>query len=157
MTGDVPAPGRPDDAGTPGRAQRWLVAGALVLLLVPGLIGIEMWPLTAWKLFSFARTDRQTTWEVEAVDAGGRPRPVSLDGLPLGYQLAGWHLAQLPGAEYLRRDEVCRTLLEAVAAEHPGVTNLNLTRNDRQLVPHGDDWAVNSVREVLHSCRAEPA
>lgn len=156
MTGDVPA-GRPHDAGAPGKAQRLLVAGALVLLLVPGLVGIDLWPLTAWKLFSLARTDRQTTWEVEAVDAGGRTTPVSLDGLPLGYQLAGWHLAQLPGADYTRRDAVCRTLLAAVAAEHPGVTDLYLARYDRQLVPNGGEWAVYSVRQILHSCGAEPA
>ena len=42
-----------DERG-PTRLQRRVVVIALVLLFLPGLIGFDAWPLTAWRLFSLA-------------------------------------------------------------------------------------------------------
>src|SRR3546814_19860999 len=82
----------------PGRGPRALVVGALVLLLVPGVIGFDAWPLTAWRLFSLARDDDQTRWVLEAEISDGAARVVSLEELPLRYRNAEWQMAELPDA-----------------------------------------------------------
>src|SRR3546814_14523051 len=80
----------------PGRGPRALVVGALVLLLVPGVIGFDAWPLTAWRLFSLARDDDQTRWVLEAAISDGDARVVSLPALPPRYRNAEWPMAELP-------------------------------------------------------------
>jgi hypothetical protein len=145
-----------EDRG-PSRGVRRLVALALVLLLVPGLIGFEAWPLTAWRLFSLARTDRQTRWVLDAVDADGEAQRVSLEQLPLRYRHAEWPMAELPGASEERRDEVCDALLAAVVDAVPATVELRIVR-DRQRLEDGDDgWVVRSEPEVVHTCAIEVA
>jgi hypothetical protein len=126
--------------------------GALFLLLVPGIIGIDFWPLTAWRLFSQARTDLQTNWEIDAVDVRGRASTLDLDRLPFGYQLAEWTLAELETSTNPRRNEVCAALLEAAAKERPGTALLNIVRNDRWLVRRDAEWVFESDRLLFHSC-----
>lgn len=147
-----PAAEAPPDEIVPGRAQRRLVMGALFFLLVPGIIGIDFWPLTAWRLFSLARTDVQTNWEIDAVDADGRATQVELGDLPPPYRLAEWPLAELETSSSLRRDAVCAALLEAAAKVRPGTAGLNIVRNDRWLVRRYGDWVVEPDRLVFHSC-----
>jgi hypothetical protein len=147
-----PNPAAPTDQIVPGRAQRRLVVTALFFLLVPGIIGIDFWPLTAWRLFSQARTDLQTNWEIKAVDARGRSTNVDLDQLPLGYQLAEWSLAELETSAYSRSEAVCTALLEAVAEERPGTVQLDIVRNDRWLVRRDRDWVVDYDPLLFHSC-----
>ncbi len=147
-----PAATAPPDQIVPGRAQRRLVVTALFLLLVPGVIGIDFWPLTAWRLFSQARTDVQTNWEINAVDARGRSTNVDLDKLPVGYQLAEWSMAELETSSYSRSDAVCTALLEAAAEERPGTVQLDIVRNDRWLVRRDGDWVVEYDPLLFHSC-----
>src|SRR3546814_20153686 len=80
----------------PGRGPRALVVGALLLLLVPGVIGFDAWPLTAWRLFSLARDDDQTRWVLEAEISDGDARVVRLEALPLRYRTAEWQMAEQP-------------------------------------------------------------
>jgi hypothetical protein len=143
--------------GGPSRGARRLVAVALVLLLVPGLIGFEAWPLTAWRLFSLARTDRQTRWVLDAVDADGQPQRVSLEQLPLRHRHAEWPMAELPGASDTRRDEVCQALLEAVVDAVPSTVELRIVRDRQRLEEGADGWVVRSEPEIVHTCAIEGA
>jgi len=70
------APGDVEPDAVP-RSARGLVGALFVLLLVPGLVGFDLWPLTGWRLFSLARDDTQTLWVLEAVDGDGSSRLVS--------------------------------------------------------------------------------
>ena len=92
------APAATADADRAPRGARVLVAALLVLLLVPGVVGFDLWPLTGWRLFSLSRDADQTRWVLEAVDATGDRRVVSLEELPLRYRHAEWPMAELPGA-----------------------------------------------------------
>lgn len=142
----------PDNQVVPGRAQRRLVVTALVLLLVPGIIGFDLWPLTAWRLFSLARTDLEPTWEIEAVDPQGGVTEIGLDTLPIGYQLAEWHMAELDNAPDSRRDDVCAAFLQIVSDDRPGTAQVNIVRNDRRLVRRNGSWIVDPERRLFHSC-----
>ncbi|MGH9117709.1 MAG: hypothetical protein ACRD0A_07470 [Acidimicrobiales bacterium] len=133
---------------------RWFVGAVLALLLVPGLIGFEAWPLTAWRLFSLARGDSQVRWEIEAVDDTGGVRPVDLDELSMAYHLAEWPLAALddPDAAGSERDEVCLALLDGVRTGFPAVSAITIVRNDRRLTERDGEWIVIEDRRPFHEC-----
>lgn len=137
------------------RAARWLVGAVLVLLLVPGLIGFEAWPLTGWRLFSLARDDTQTRWVLQAVDEAGSARLVSLEELPLRYRHAEWPMADLPGASPERRQDVCEALLGAVVDVEPGTAELHIARDRARLVERQSEWVVVDDLEVVHTCRPD--
>ena len=153
--------GRPGTGRTAGARRlmvstrvRWFVGVLLALLLVPGLIGFEAWPLTAWRLFSLARGDSQLRWEIEAVDDAGTVRRVDLDELPMAYHLAEWPLAELddPDAAGSDRDEVCRALLDGVTSEFPEVVAITIVRNDRRLTERDGEWVVIENPRPFHEC-----
>jgi hypothetical protein len=132
---------------------RWLVGALLVLLLVPGLVGFDLWPLTGWRLFSLARDDTQTLWVLEAVDRDGSSRLVDVEELPLRYRHAEWPMADLPRASTARRQAVCEALLGAVVDVEPATAELRIAR-DRARLEEGDGgWSVIDDLEVIHTCR----
>ena len=143
------------DQGPP-RSGRWLVGVALVLLLVPGLIGFDAWPLTAWRLFSLSRTDHQTRWVLEAENAEGSTERVSLEELPLRYRHAEWPMAELPGASDRQRAAVCQALLEAVVDVRPDTVALAIQRDRQRLVAEDGDYVVTSDPEDEVTCKVDP-
>jgi hypothetical protein len=134
------------------RSARWLVGALLVLLLVPGLVGFDAWPLTGWRLFSLARDETQTLWVLEAVDDDGSSRLVDLEELPLRYRHAEWPMADLPGASTGRRQAVCEALLGPVVEVEPGTAELRIARDRARLERRDGDWAVVDDLEVVHTC-----
>jgi hypothetical protein len=135
------------------RSARWLVGALFVLLLVPGLIGFDAWPLTGWRLFSLARDDTQTLWVLHAVDEDGSSRLVDVEELPLRYRHAEWPMADLPGASTERRQAVCEALLGAVVDVEPATVELRIARDESQLQERDREWVVMDELEVLHTCR----
>jgi hypothetical protein len=145
-----------DSAGVPDeapRSARILVAILFVLLLVPGLIGFDAWPLTGWRLFSVSRGPEQTRWVIEAVDGDGAHRVVSLEELPLRYRHAEWPMSELPGASEERRTAVCEALLTPVRHILPETRELVIARDHARLV-EGDDGHWSTVHEIepFHTC-----
>lgn len=128
------------------KVQRAWVALLLVLLVVPGVIGFDVWPLTGWRLFSLSRDATQTEW---ALDVDGRE--VDLEQLPLAFRNAAWPLAELPGASAARQRDVCQALLVGVRDVMPGAGELELVREVRHL-QSADDPAITEDREVIERC-----
>jgi hypothetical protein len=145
-------PGEPDEAP---RSARVFVAVLFVLLLVPGIIGFDAWPLTGWRLFSLSRDEDQTRWVLEAADSAGSRRVVSLEELPLRYRHAEWPMAELPGSSQARRDDVCRALLRAVVDVAPSTVGLALSRDHARLVEHDGVWTTEHDIEEFHTCRPD--
>ena len=95
-------------------------------IITYGLLGLlafflatqsEWWPLSAFKLFSQARTAASTSWEVALVDKAGDEHVVPFERLPRGYR--GVHqlapgLGRLPAG---RREAVCQAWAAAGARE----------------------------------------
>jgi hypothetical protein len=144
-------PGGLADPG-PSPGARRLVVVALVLLLVPGVIGFEAWPMTAWRLFSLARGDHQTEWLVDAVTPDAGTRTVSLEELPLRYRHAAWPMAELPRASERRREDVCQALLDATLDVVPDLAELRIVRDRQRMVEQDGEWVVTHDPEVIHTC-----
>lgn len=149
--------GASDEPITAPASARRFVAVLLALLLVPGVIGFDAWPLTGWRLFSADRGDRQTRWEISTVATDGSLAPFDLDELPIAYRNAEWILAELPDADDARREEVCQALLDGVV-EHggdeatDGLAGLAIVRNRRTMESIDGAFVVVDDREPLHTC-----
>ena len=135
------------------QSARWLVGALFILLLVPGLVGFDLWPLTGWRLFSLARDETQTLWVLEAVDEDGSSRLVDVEELPLRYRHAEWPMADLPGASTARRQAVCEALLGAVVDIEPATAELRIARDRARLEKGDGGWTVIDDLEVIHTCR----
>lgn len=144
-----------DDAAP--RSARILVAVLFVLLLVPGVVGFDLWPLTGWRLFSLSRGATQNFWVLEAVDGEGEREVVSFEELPLRYRHAAWPIADLQGASTAERDGVCQALLERVVDVHPDTVELAIGRDHAELVERDGEWTTTHDIEPFHACRVDGA
>jgi len=72
-------------AGVPAPA-RWLVRGFLAAFLLCSVFGLELWPLTGFRLFSRVRHETRFIWTADAVLPGGREAGVVFTALPRAYQ-----------------------------------------------------------------------
>ena len=146
----------PTDVAGPGqvpRSARWFVAVLFALLLVPGVVGFDLWPLTGWRLFSVLRDESQNRWVVQAVDGRGDVRIVSPEELPLGYRHAEWRMADLPGTSESHRQSVCQALADAVAEVHPDTVEVRLAKDAQTLVESDGEWVLTHDPEVAVTCR----
>ena len=135
------------------RVQRAWVAVLLLALLVPGLVGFDLWPLTGWRLFSLSRDADQVEWALDVTSADGSVREVDLEELPLAYRNAAWPLAELPAASDARQREVCEALLVGVRDALEGVASLLLVREDRHLEVVDGETQIAEGREAFEECR----
>jgi hypothetical protein len=151
-TRDAPAES-PDRAP---RSARVFVAILFALLLVPGVVGFDAWPLTGWRLFSVSRDADQTRWVIRATDEDSATRTVSLEELPLRYRHAEWPMSELPGASAERRGAVCEALFEAVAEIEPTTVELTIARDRARLVERGGEWETEHAYEPVETCYGPP-
>lgn len=134
------------------RLARVWVAALLTLLVVPGVIGFDLWPLTGWRLFSLSRDASQTEWALDVRDGRSATfREVDLELLPLAFRNAAWPLAELPGASTARRRAVCEALLDGVRRALPETVELALVRERRRMAS-ADDPVITEDRAVIHRC-----
>jgi hypothetical protein len=119
------------------KAQRVWVALLLVVLVVPGLIGFDVWPLTGWRLFSLARDGDQNEWALEALTPAGIEL-VDLEDLPLAFRNAAWPLDHALHASDARKHEICDALVVGVRRAVPDATALMIVRLHRHMDGDGD-------------------
>jgi hypothetical protein len=129
---------------------RTWVALLFALLLVPGLIGFDYWPLTGWRMYSLSTRATRIDWGIEAHTPDG-PVEITWPDLPLGYRLAAWPIATLPDAPQEQRQGMCLALLDAVRDAVPTTSSIALVRDRRTL--DADD-GVTIERERIHECGA---
>jgi hypothetical protein len=148
--------GIPDPDG-PSRGQRRLVLGALGVLLLGGLVGMEAWPVTAWRLFSEPRGTVQAGFALQAVEADGTVTRVALGGLPMGYRMAGHPLEDAVETGSGDEAAVCTALLEQVQRDRPAATELRILHTRRRLAQLDGGWGSVEVgaEEVARCTEAD--
>ena len=130
------------------RAARVWVGMLLALLLVPGIIGFDLWPLTGWRMYSAATDATRVDWEIEALTPEGAV-PLRWSEMPLAYRLAAWPLATLPAASPERRERVCLALLDGILKVVPDASAAAIVRDRHTLT---DEGHIATERQRFHEC-----
>jgi hypothetical protein len=113
----------------PSRGVRAFVVVFLTAFVTCGLVGLELWPLTGWRLFSHLRTDHQITWQATAVAEDGETQ-IRFGELPRAYRnfpLVMRTFAALPRAE---QTAACQTWLDAARRTLPTANGVRIYRVD---------------------------
>jgi hypothetical protein len=132
--------------------RRVLVLGLLAVLLVCGLVGIEWWPFTGWRLYSQVRTDSRVVWEAATVAPDGTETVVDPNDLPLGYRHVELLLARFPDYTADEREDVCAAIAEGARDEGNGVASVRVYRVEERLVEEDDGVAEWRVPELRYEC-----
>ena len=130
-------PERVDAAVSPWT--RWFVRIFLAAFIVCGILRIEAWPFTGFRLFSTLRGERQTTWVAQTVSRGGRAATLWFGDLPPAYH--GFYLImprfrRLPLA---KQQAVCTTWLREARRVRPGTVRLVIRRERWRALPRRGD------------------
>ena len=147
MAGIAP---RPDEL--PPRRVRAFVAAFLGAFVLCGLFGLELWPLSGWRLFSQLRTDRQVAWQATAVD-GESETQIRFAELPRAYRNFPLVMRTYSALPRVSQVEACRLWLEAAQGPHPAATRLRIYRIDWHLsYRHGSRDGPPPRKTLLMSC-----
>lgn len=101
------------ETAAPGVGTRLVVVAFLVLVFGSAAFEVEVWPLSAFKLFSQARTATEVRWELVAVDEAGTETPADLDAMGRPFRQAAHLLPGLAVASASARHSACAGWLAA--------------------------------------------
>ena len=126
-----------DDRAVSPWARRFVHA-FLLMLAVSGVARLELFPFSAFRLFSETRPAERHSWQLRAVDRAGDETPILLGELPVAYRNTSRLLGEFDDLSPSERDEICD------AWAHP-------YRDE------GADVALVRVYEVVRSVRPDAA
>jgi hypothetical protein len=146
--------GTPDDAmESVSPLIRWFVRLFLAAFLACAIFGIELWPLTGFRLFSQLRREHRTMWVTDTVGSDGRESPLWYSTLPRAYQGFGlimpgfWHL--VPSTERA----TCLAWLNEARRLHPSVRALRIYRVEWRALPRAQERAAPPLpRTLMYAC-----
>jgi hypothetical protein len=91
----------------PPRGTKVAVYAFLTLLVACGALGLEVWPFSAFRLFSQTRSGVQPRWELVRVDGDGAEAPVDLAAMGRAFRQTSHLLPELAVAPAARRADAC--------------------------------------------------
>ncbi|CAA9222776.1 MAG: hypothetical protein AVDCRST_MAG50-677 [uncultured Acidimicrobiales bacterium] len=107
-----PATLQPLSVEGPRAAVRIAVYIFLAAILACGVLQIEVWPFSAFRLFSTVRTGTAVRWDLVAVDDRGVETPADLAAMGRGYRQSGHLLPDVVEASADEQDSACRAWLD---------------------------------------------
>lgn len=135
------------------RWARWFVWSFLVAFAVCGVVGIEAWPLTGFRLFSHLRHPNQTDWQAFAVRPDGGEDWLPLSRFRGGYN--GFPLLMKRFASHTHEDEaaMCRAWGVAAQGLRKSTVAIRIYEVDRVLEPRqGHGAATAPRRRLAYTC-----
>jgi hypothetical protein len=137
------------------RWARWFVWSFLTALLVCGVVGIEAWPLTGFRLFSHLRHASESEWQAFVLKPDGKEVRLRLSRSPGGYN--GFPLVMRTFASRLpsEREAMCRAWMVAASSLRGPTVAIRIYLVDRRLEPrHGRRAANAPGRSLAYTCGA---
>jgi hypothetical protein len=132
------------------------VAGFLASFGVAGLLGLEVWPLTGWRLFSELRHEHQVAVRAFVVRSDGTESGLPFWRLPPGYRGSEQVLQSYLELPEPDREAVCATWTSALRALEIEVTAIRVYRVEWDLSRRESSRAADpSDRTLLDTCLGE--
>lgn len=126
------------------RLARRVTVGTILVLLLVAAVGVEAWPLTAFRLFSAVRTDTTTSVQLVVVSPDGSRTPLRLpSNQVLGITAHQFvDLAEESPAEQRRK---VRAWLGVSGIDPEGVASVELVRTTRSADAAGTPYVTDQV------------
>ena len=141
-----------NDTRTEERPPRWVrraVYGFLGIFLLCGLLSIEAYPFTGWRLYHVLRTEHRTSWDIAAVTPEGE-EIIRLGELPIGLRNTSRLLGEFDGLDQRERDEICAAWAGPLRDQGRAVSGVRIYRVTTQLDPADHD----RERVLAYECGA---
>ena len=135
-----------------GRLQPWarpFVALLVAAFLACGILGIEAWPLSGFRLFSAPRSSVSTGWRLVAITSDGSEEPVNVSRLGSAYRGFGFVARSFEDLPTADRNAVCRVWLRAARSIGIEAVGLRLVRVEQSLVPRDADGPLREPRTIV--------
>lgn len=131
------------------RWARWFVWSFLAAFAVCGVVGIEAWPLTGFRLFSHLRHERQTEWQAFAVRPDGRETRLRLSRFPGGYNGFPLVMKSFSSRPQEERVDMCRAWTVAASGLEGETVAVRIYTIDRRLEPRRGGRPTTGPRRTL--------
>lgn len=147
---------RPTETPTVQRAPRWaraFVWSFLTAFVVCGVVGIEAWPLTGFRLFSHLRYEHQIEWQAFAVAPDGREDWLPLSRFPGGYNGFPLVMKSFASRSPEQQAGMCRAWTLAASGLRGKTTAIRIYSVDRHLQPRQGRRAMAApIRTLAYTC-----
>jgi hypothetical protein len=136
-----------DEAADVPRWTRWFVHALLAVVVVCGLLRLELFPMSAFKLFSGVRHDQHESWQIRAV-AGEEETSIRLGELPVGFRNTSSILNDFDEMVAEERDAVCAAWADPLRADGQRIDVVRIYRVTTSVRPNGPP----PTRELRWEC-----
>jgi hypothetical protein len=138
------------------RWTRAFVGVFLTAFVLCGLLGIEAWPLSGFRLFSHLRTADHTAFVAVTVNDDGLETPIPFGRLPAAYRGFRFVARDLPSLTSEERLTMCRVWMDVAERElERDVAEVRIYRLDITVLPRTDGRAVSrTARSLVYDCSA---
>ncbi len=97
----------------------------MVLILVLGVLRIEAWPFSGFRLFSAVRGEVVTSWSLYAL-IGGDEVPIDLSKYPVAYRNTTTRIAHFSGMSGAAREAICDAWVEPLRSDGKQVDHVRI-------------------------------
>ncbi len=115
-----------DGEATVGPGVRAFVVLFLTAFVACGVLQVEAWPFSGWRLFSHLRTDEVRGWLATGVEADGDERPIPFGSFSADHRGELHVLKGFDGLSPDARQDVCRTWAAETARTGTDVVEIRI-------------------------------
>jgi hypothetical protein len=142
------------------RPQPWarpFVTLLLAAFLACGVLGIEAWPLSGFRLFSAPRASISTGWRLVAIGPDGAEEPVNVSRLGAAYRGFGFVARTFTALPLADQAATCQAWLRAAASIGIDGEALQLVTVEQPLMPRDERGPLAEPRRtVVATCDGAP-
>jgi len=128
--GSAPDAGGEGEDARESRIARRVTVGTIVVLLLVALVQLELWPLTAFRLFSTVRTGHSAGLQLVAIAPDGTEQPLRLPGDQV-FSTTSHQYPDLPHESAAVQRAKVRAWLVACGIDPADVAKVELVRTSR--------------------------
>lgn len=140
-----------DEGPSVSRRTRRLVHLFLLVFAITGVARLEVFPFSAFRLFSELRPAERESWELRAVDEVGDEIPIGIADLPIGYRNTTTQLLDFEDRSPADQDAICDAWVAPLRARGTEVSSVRIYSVVQGVRPDSPP----PTRELAFECGSE--